>query len=436
MMRSIALSFLLLFGTLLTVSFLAPATPFAHADTASELQAQIDAHNAKIKEIENEIAAYQKTLNILSTTKQTLQSTIQTIDVSRTQTAAQINATNKKIAAANLKLKELTLEIGTKELSIKVDKETVASTLRTIAQHDSTSIVEQLLSSEDLGTAWSAIDRDTSVNDALRQHAEDLANVKQQLDAQHTQVSSTKTNLTVLNSDLTTQKQTLDANRQAKSSLLAQTKNQESSFQSLLAKKRSEQKVFEAELSALENSLKSVGASSIPRASSGTLSWPTTPHLVTQAFGNTSFAASGAYNGNGHNGIDIGVPIGTPIKTALSGVVMGAGNTDSVSGCYSFGKWIAIKHTNGLATVYAHLSSVGVSVGQAVSTGDIIGFSGMTGYATGPHLHFGVYAVGTPDAPGIQIQTLAAFKGSRTPCANATMPVAPTNAYLDPMTFL
>ena len=111
--------------------------------------------------------------------------------------------------------------------------------------------------------------------------------------------------------------------------------------------------------------------------------------------------------------------------------MLATGNTDLVPGCYSFGKWVMLKHANGLATLYAHLSQIGVSSGQAVSTGDVIGYSGMTGYATGPHLHFGVYALA-----GVQIMTLKAFRGATTPCANATMPVAPTNAYLNPMSYL
>jgi murein DD-endopeptidase MepM/ murein hydrolase activator NlpD len=90
-----------------------------------------------------------------------------------------------------------------------------------------------------------------------------------------------------------------------------------------------------------------------------------------------------------------------------------------------------IKHANGLDTMYAHLSEIDVSKGDTLNTGDVLGYSGMTGYATGPHLHFGVYA-----SAGVQILTLNQFRGAVTPCANATMPVAPNNAYLNPMSYL
>jgi murein DD-endopeptidase MepM/ murein hydrolase activator NlpD len=192
-----------------------------------------------------------------------------------------------------------------------------------------------------------------------------------------------------------------------------------------------------------------VGQGAAPTSQTGILAWPYSAafaqsclgkagalgnsHCITQYFGNTAFATANAqiYNGSGHNAIDIGMPTGTPLQAALGGTVLGTGNTDSAPGCLSFGKWVVIKHANGLATLYAHLSSIAVSSGQSVTTGQVIGNSGMTGYATGPHLHFGVYV-----ASGIQIMTLAQYRGATTPCANASMPVAPKDAYLNPMSYL
>ena len=147
----------------------------------------------------------------------------------------------------------------------------------------------------------------------------------------------------------------------------------------------------------------------------------------------------------GHDGLDIGVPIGTPVQAALAGTVLATGDTDlfgdktwvatdgkSGDQCLSFGKWVMLTHGNGLNTLYAHLSVISATKGETVNAGDVIGYSGMTGYATGPHLHFGVYATA-----GVEIATLNEFRGDQTtPCAGATMPVAPADAYLNPLSYL
>ena len=123
--------------------------------------------------------------------------------------------------------------------------------------------------------------------------------------------------------------------------------------------------------------------------------------------------------------------LGTPVKAALGGVVEGTGNSDSIRGCYSYGKWILLRHPNGLSTLYAHLSQVGVETGSSVPGGAVIGYSGFTGYATGPHLHFGVYA-----SDGVKIVRLGDVTKKLTPCSNAIVPVSSFGAYLNPIDYL
>lgn len=83
-----------------------------------------------------------------------------------------------------------------------------------------------------------------------------------------------------------------------------------------------------------------------------------------------------------HGGIDFAVGVGTPVVASAAGQV-----TVATSGS-SYGYYIIISHSGDFATVYAHMSSLGVTVGQNVSAGQQIGLSGNTGESTGPHLHF------------------------------------------------
>lgn len=426
------------------------AGPPASGASVSDIKEQINQYNSKVQEIEAEIAEYQKQLNVLGTQKQSLQSAIKTLDVSRSQTASQIRATENKISAANLKLQELALEINDKETVIAIDRATVAQSLRKMATIDDRSMIEYLLSAETLSDAWRAVDTAGQVNQALGTHVASLLQTKEVLTEQHEEVGLTKNKLTSLSVDLSNQKKSLDANRQAKDTLLKQTQNEESSYQALIAKKRAEQAAFEAELHRLEDQLNvTVDASRIPSQGSGVLRWPFSDaymaacsgkqsalgniYCITQYFGNTPFATANpqVYNGGGHSGVDFSAPQGTPVQSSLSGIVTDTGNTDATPGCYSYGKWVLVKHGNGLSTLYAHLSSIQVSPGQNVGTGSVVGYSGMTGYATGPHLHYAVFA-----SDGVQVMTLAQFRGATSPCASAKMPVAPKEAYLNPMSFL
>jgi murein DD-endopeptidase MepM/ murein hydrolase activator NlpD len=94
-----------------------------------------------------------------------------------------------------------------------------------------------------------------------------------------------------------------------------------------------------------------------------------------------------------HTGVDFAVGTGYPIKAAGPGIVVWAGPRGG------YGNAVIIDHRNGLATLYGHQSRVNVNVGDKVAAGQVIGFVGQTGMATGPHLHFEVREFGTPVDP-------------------------------------
>ncbi len=420
------------------------------ADATSDLQAQIDAHSAQIAQLNADIVAYQKQLDALGAKKNTLQSTIGGLALSAKQLASQIQVTQNKIASANLQIRQLTLSIGNKETTIAANQATIAKALRSIAEDEEMPLTARLLSSDSLGTAWRVADQVVQFNRALALDIGNLRNAKTVLASNRDRVGTTKNQLVSLNTDLSTQKRSVDANAAAQKQLLSQTKNQESNYQKLIAQKKASERAFEQELVSLQSQLNLiVHPGSLPKVGTGVLSWPFSlafmntcggrsgyfgnRFCVTQYFGNTPFSTANPqiYNGHGHNAIDIATPVGIAVQAALSGTVLGTGNTDQVPGCYSFGKWVMIKHGNGLNTLYAHLSQVDVSQGQSVGTGQVIGLSGMTGYATGPHLHFGVYA-----SEGTKIMTLRDFRGATAGCADATMPVATLDAYLNPLSYL
>lgn len=93
----------------------------------------------------------------------------------------------------------------------------------------------------------------------------------------------------------------------------------------------------------------------------------------------------GARWGTSHNGIDIAGPIGAPIYAVANGTVLEAGPASG------FGLWVRVQHDDGTVTVYGHMNSYSVSVGQQVEAGQQIAEIGNRGQSTGPHLHFEVW---------------------------------------------
>ncbi|MGN1386722.1 MAG: peptidoglycan DD-metalloendopeptidase family protein [Bacillus sp. (in: firmicutes)] len=119
-----------------------------------------------------------------------------------------------------------------------------------------------------------------------------------------------------------------------------------------------------------------------PSVGTGSLVWPTVGGYVS--------SEQGQRWGKYHKGIDIARPSNLSIKAADNGVVVEAGYNNG-----GYGNKVVINHNNGMKTVYAHMDSISVEVGQVVEAGTTIGVMGSTGNSTGVHLHFEVYKNGS-----------------------------------------
>ena len=425
-------------AAILVVSGICIAPLSAIAQSPEEIRSEIQKHGAQIEALNKEIATYEKQLSVVGAQRQTLQNTLDQLNLQRKKLVAQIDVTKSRVRTLQLEIQSLGEDIGDKESSIKVEEAGIAQTLRRLHVADRQSLVVGVLASEELTDVWTDMDASQSIHTALQANIEELSKQKESLTETKNATEEKRAALVKEQKKLVGEQGSLDATRRAQNELLEQTKSQESTYQQILRDKQAAKASFEAALSDLNAQYqRAVDPSSIPAAGKGILRWPLDNVQVTQYFGNTAFARSGAYNGNGHNGVDFRAAVGTPLKAALSGTVIGAGDTGDpnnggVKGCYSFGKWVMIRHANGLSTMYAHLSQINVARGQSVSTGAIIGYSGATGYATGPHLHFGVYL-----SEVTEIVKLSQATNRVSACANATMPV-PRNlsGYLNPIDYL
>jgi murein DD-endopeptidase MepM/ murein hydrolase activator NlpD len=405
----------------------------ASAALVDELREKIEGKNKEIEKINKEIGRYQKELEEVGREADTLKGAIRSLDITHDKLLQDIRLTENKVDSTNLNLDRLALEIIESENKIDTNSEALSETLRLLNEAGESSLVETFLKYDDISSFWNEVGTLENFQIGVKQNLANLKVVKEVLEGQKDETERRRDELETLRSDLDSQENIVEVNKNQKQSLLSQTKNKESEYKKILDRNLARKAEFEKELFEFESQLKiAIDPSLIPSAQSGILSWPLDSIFITQLFGRT-VDAKRLYVSGTHNGVDFRSAMGTPVRSATDGVVSHVGNTDNVNGCYSFGKWILVKHNNGLSTLYSHLSTIKVSPGQQVKRGGVIAFSGGlpgtpgAGYSTGPHLHFGVYAT-----QGLRPQNYQ----SSTPCNGAFMPLADRKAYLDPIDYL
>jgi murein DD-endopeptidase MepM/ murein hydrolase activator NlpD len=413
----------------LTIPLLAQTVP-ANTAVISDLQNKISDRNQRIADLEKEIAGYQRDLQDTSIQKSTLQSTIKALELARKKLAIEVSLASSKIDVASDNINTLKSDISTKESLIQNLTEATAHNVRLLNQHQNTSLVEVALSENTLSSFLDKAENIFQFQKNIITTSQNLQSAKKGLETDKAQTEEQKQKLLGYKAELTDKQKVIELTKAQQNTLLIETKNKETSFQKILADKLALKNAFEQELNDFESQLKyQIDPSLLPKDGAKVLAWPLSKIIVTQLFGVTDFAKahSRLYNGKGHNGVDFGASIGTPVLAPADGTVIGSGNTDIVCKGASYGKWILIQHNNGLSTLYGHLSVFKVTAGQVVQKGDVIAYSGNTGYVTGPHLHFTVFA-----SQGVKIQSLK----SRSCGGTYTMPVAAFQAYLDPLVYL
>jgi murein DD-endopeptidase MepM/ murein hydrolase activator NlpD len=399
------------------------------AGTVEDIKQKIDITTQSRAAIQKEIDAYQKQLKDIGTQATTLQNAIKTLTATGNKISASIRLNKNRINTAELEIQKLALEIKNKEKDIKSNSDVIYELIREINTGDQASVVENMLEHKSLSEFWNDMESMYQIQNRIREKLTETKQIRDGLTSDKKETEDKKKELLTLKSDLEDQQAVLEINKSEKNNLLTTTKGKESNYKKLLAEKQALADSFDKELIQFESELKLViDPKSVPSAGKGILSWPLDNIVVTQKFGHTDFAnTTTAYGFIGHNGVDFRAPIGTVIKAALTGTVVGTGNTDTVCPGASYGKWVLVQHDNGLSTLYAHFSLIKVSAGQRVFTGDPLGLSGQTGFATGPHLHLGLFAT-----QGVKIMSRKS-----TVCKGTyTMPVADLRAYLDPLLYL
>lgn len=403
-------------------------------DTPDQIREKIEEQRDIIRQLDKEIEEQRQKLLEASQETQTLDGAVRSLDASARAIGTSIKKTEAAIREAELEITRLTGSIQSNETRAQSHRAAVGRLLSALDAEQDQAGLELVLGGQSTDEVWGAVDALGAVRDDLLRAAQALSEANQALTADQLASEVEKKRLAQKTAELAGERESVVSAREAQAELLAEAQGTEARYQAALAKKVAQKEAFESALREFENELDvAINKDSYASADHTTFAWPIDGRIIfTQLFGGTEFAAQHAqvYGRPFHPGLDFGAPVGTPVVSIGEGEVVATGNTDAVPGCYSWGKWVLVEHPNGISSLYAHLSGIASSAGDTLEQGQVLGYVGSTGYATGPHLHLTMYV-----SEGVQVRRFEEFK-TQTGCAGATTPTAPHEAYLDPEDYL
>ena len=377
---------------LIVLTLLFPRGVFAVEE--DDLQEKIEEKQEEVNKINQEIAATQGQITQLQGQAQTLQGAISQIDTGIKQATLGIRSSETNIEKLNLEIESLGYEVDEVGDEVRKKQSQVGELLRRIQKKDQYGFLPAILGSDTLAEGLAEINALKNIQNDISKEAYHLLGLQDQLKGTINVSSSKKSKLEVEVVNLASRKVILDEQKGQKAELLTITKNQEGEYQELLTDLEQKQQALLEEISDIESQLsKNFDRSSVPTREAEYFTWPVTVSgertgIITQNWGETAYSKR-FYRGRPHNGMDIAAPTGTEVRAGAGGTVV---RVDYNGLYYQYGRYILIDHGNGLSTLYAHLSGTTVKTGDTVDRGDLIGYVGSTGFSTGAHLHFGLYA--------------------------------------------
>lgn len=368
---------------------------FAQEMSTDEINALNDAIQAKqqsIDQLNRQIDSYRDKIEQKQSQAATLYGELDLLDNRIAKTELDIEAAEAEIDLVNAQISLIEQEIHDLEDVMARDRELVAEILQRIDVQDHSLPMQLVFGTDSFSEFFNALEQLEAVSTDLKDAVETARASKASLLVKHEAQQGKKGQLTELSESLAQEHRRLESSVGAKSTLLNATQNSEAQFQALLEDLRQEQAYLNQQISQLQKDIEGRLSATDELGDSSILSWPIDPTLrgISAYFHDTSYPFRHLFE---HSGIDLPAPTGTPVRASAPGYVAWA-RTGTL-----YGNYVMIIHTNGIATLYAHLSRMDVTADQFVSRGDQIGAVGSTGLSTGPHVHFEARLNGIPTNP-------------------------------------
>lgn len=358
-------------------------TTTAIADDLSDAKSKSESIQTQIESDKEKVAELEKNREILLNDMNALDKELDVVYGQINQLNAQISESNEKIAELEARERELKEDLVS-------DKEVMGQRYRALYKSNGTGYLEILLESDGFADFLQRLDTVIVMAKYNNEVITEYGQLQDELKANLNAINEEKALLEENKKNLDVSLAEIETKKAEKRELMKKAEEDLEAAEALLAANEAEFNQVLASIEAIENSNRpsrgdsptssgSTGSTTVSK--DGMYSITGTKYSITSPFGYRTSPISG--KSEFHNGIDIGAPYGAPVYSLKDGTVTYSGWMDG------YGNVVVVNHGD-ISTLYAHNSSLDVSVGQSVSGGQQIAKVGSTGWSTGPHIHFEV----------------------------------------------
>ena len=341
-------------------------------------QAEIDALKEDASSYSNEKKELQAQIDALKDDKENALAKKTLLDQQSDALASEISTIESIIADYKTLIAQTEAELADAQKREEIQYERFCTRVRAMEENGTVSYWSVLFKADDFSDLLSRLSDIQEIMDYDQGIINELKATQAEIAAKQADLEDQKAEQETQKTQLEERKAELDKQREEATALLNSIKEDEAAAQALLDEKEAEYNRIQEEIKKKEQEL----AAQLGTGTKGGYIWPvTTSKYITSPVG--SRVSPGGVGSTNHKGIDIGrVYYTSEVLASKAGIVI----TSAYSS--SYGNYVVISHGTGNTTLYAHMSSRKVSVGQSVTQGQVIGITGSTGNSTGPHLHF------------------------------------------------
>ncbi|MCM8710170.1 peptidoglycan DD-metalloendopeptidase family protein [Clostridium sp. SYSU_GA19001] len=359
------------------------------ADELTDAQKQLN-------NIQNSIEDKKDELEDINKQKETVQKSLEELDKKMEESEKVLNSLNSKINDINKQISQSEKQIQESLKNLEDQNELFKKRLRAMYVNGNESYLEIILNSSSFSDFFSRLDTVVRVMEYDKKLIQSIENNKKALELQKSQLEKSKKENLALKSEADKKYSELKKSADEKEKLMASLEKDKAAYERMIEQEEQESKAIATMIASIkkkkEEEAKKQQEINRGSASSGTTTVSVNSSIgklfsitggkaypITSAYGPRVHPVFGVQKP--HTGIDIGVPMQTPIYSLADGEIIYSGWQTG------YGNVVMVDHGN-LISLYAHNSSLSVKVGQTVKGGQLIAYSGSTGYSTGPHLHF------------------------------------------------